>query len=107
MHPALHAYHEVLAPAWHADEGAPRVAASCEASPQLIERAGPLGAAMTAQQTEAGADAPSAASEALTAAAAGLAERCAAEPRDDQAVEAAIAEVHDRFHTIMEALQGE
>ena len=109
MHPALHAFHEVLAPAWHADPGEARVAASCEASAQLVELTPPLGEAMAEHVREAGgtdedATAPGAN---LATATASLGEACGADEVDGTAVEERIAGVHDAFHVIMEGLQGE
>ena len=107
MPPVVEAFHDVLAPAWHSDPGAPRVAASCAAAPQLVELAGPLSEAMADHvRAEDGTEEEAAAEAAsLTASTDALAASCEGEP-DEATVEANIADVPARFHTVMEALQG-
>lgn len=81
MSPALHDFHEVLAPAWHATPGEERVKKSCDSSSALAEKA------------KATSDAE------LVAAVGEVAKACAETGRTR--VESAMKTVHDRFHVLI------
>jgi hypothetical protein len=89
--PALHAFHEALAPVWHSAPGDERVSKTCAADAELTEKAAPTSDAD------------------LVAATAAVAKACAdyraATLKDAHAlepVETALAKVHHRFHELAE-----
>lgn len=87
MPPAVHAFHEQLAPLWHAPEGDERAQHTCEAVPAMKAQAAAIEG-----------------SEGLVAALDALAEACAADGRPDFA--AKFGAVHDAFHAVLEQSQG-
>lgn len=99
MPPAVAGFHDVLAPRWHAEHGAQRIADTCAAIPQLKTGA----AAIAASTAPAGASAEAWADGAkqLAAAVDALAAPCDA--KDAAAFEPAFAAVHQRFHHVLEA----
>jgi hypothetical protein len=99
MPPELQKFHAVLAPRWHARQGAERIADTCGAIGEL--RAG--ADAVVAAPAPAGRDAAvwSAGGKQLAEAVAGLDATCQA--HDAAGFEPAFAQVHDRFHGMLEA----
>jgi hypothetical protein len=89
MPPAVNAFHEVLAPLWHAPKGDQRMTDTCAAIAGLQSGAAAVGSAKLA-------NAP-----ALVDAVGGLAAVCSATPRDAAKFDAAFAKVHDAFHSLM------
>jgi hypothetical protein len=80
--PALHDFHEVLAPVWHLPAGAERVTRTCAQASALRDRA---------TATSDGE---------LIATVAALSAACGTEGRAD--VEARLGAVHERFHALAE-----
>jgi hypothetical protein len=99
--PAVEAFHDVLAPAWHSDPGEARRAAGCDAVASMRERAAPI-AAETPEGVDA--DAWSSAAEALAGEVDSLGETCESEP---DAAEARLEAVHDAFHALVELVGHE
>lgn len=94
MKGAVKGFHDVLAPAFHMDKGAPRVEKTCGAVASMKEQA-------KAVAGEAGDDAAKKRAEALTASVDGLDKACAASGRPE--VEGSLDKVHEAFHAVMEA----
>jgi len=82
MSPAVHDFHETLAPLWHAPKGPDRVTKTCDSAGTLNAKA------------EATKDAD------LVAATKALAAECQKEGRPD--FESKFHEVHERFHKVAE-----
>nr|HEX4315145.1 hypothetical protein [Kofleriaceae bacterium] len=80
MPPALDAFHKILAPHWHAAPGDQRTTDTCNAIPDFTRGAATVGAAP------------------LVDAVTGLADACAASPRDPAKFDAAFQKVHEAFH---------
>lgn len=101
--PPVEAFHQALAPRWHAEPGAQRMADTCAAIPELRSRAD----AIVAAPAPAGRDAAAweLGGKQLAEAAAALEAPCQA--RDAAAFEAAFTQVHERFHGVLEAATGE
>ena len=78
--PALHDFHEVIAPVWHTAEGSARVEKTCSNVKALREKASAAGDAE------------------LVAAAAALEPACAKDGRPE--VEAKLVTLHNRFHAL-------
>lgn len=95
MSPAVHSFHEVLSPIYHADKGAARNDKACGAVASFKEKAGPIGA-------EAGDNAAKkTASQGLVTSIDDLEKACAAAGKPE--VEAKFEKLHDAFHAAMEA----
>ncbi len=101
--PELKAFHDQLAPRWHADKGEARRKDTCaavadfQASAAAIQSAAAPAAVEPAMWQKAGAD--------LIAAVKGLETACAG--TDMAAFESAFQAVHERFHAAMELASGE
>jgi hypothetical protein len=92
-------FHNVLAPIWHSDPGAGRVAKACDGAKLLNDRAAgvdgaapPVGADVNAYKT---------AARQLSMAVSALSTACGASGRPE--VEAKLSAVHDAFHKVAEA----
>ena len=99
MPASLAKFHDTLAPRWHAERGARRMADTCAAIAQFHADADAVAAAPPPQGADAAAW--SAGGKQLTAAVVGLDATCKA--NDAAAFEPAFAQVHQRFHGLMEA----
>lgn len=99
MPPELQKFHAVLAPRWHAKRGPERIADTCGAIAELRADAD----AIVAAPAPAGRDAAawSAGGKQLAEAVAGLDATCRA--HDAAGFEPAFAQVHERFHGLLEA----
>jgi hypothetical protein len=99
MPPELQKFHAVLAPRWHAGRGPERIADTCGAIAEFRADADALAAA----PAPAGRDAAawSAGGKQLAEAVAGLDAACQA--HDAARFEPAFAQVHERFHGLLEA----
>ena len=99
MPPELQKFHAVLAPRWHAQRGPERTADTCGAIAEFRAEA----EALVAAPAPAGRDAAawSAGGKQLAEAVAALDATCQA--RDAAGFEPAFAQVHDRFHGLLEA----
>ena len=103
VHPAsVIAFHDVMAPDWHADEGAARTEATCANVATYQERAEvvtadtpPEGVNQAAWRT---------AADALAASAESLGAVCAQDGR--ATFEAAFSALHDRFHDLVALTPG-
>jgi hypothetical protein len=82
MPPALHDFHEVLAPIWHSTPGADRVAKACAGQGDLHAKGAAVGDAE------------------LTTAIDAVKTACDTPAKTD--VEAKLSTVHDRFHKLAE-----
>ena len=101
--PELDAFHETLAPRWHADKGEPRMKDTCGALADFQAKS----AAVKAAPASMGAD-PAAWTDAgaqLEVSVTGLATACGG--TDLAAFETAFEAVHDAFHKAMELVVGE
>lgn len=103
MSPEVKAFHDVLAPRWHAERGAGRMADTCAAIPELRKGADAITAAKPPERAEP-AEWTASARE-LGAAVAALGETCQAS--DAAKFEPAFTAVHERFHAVLEAGVGE
>jgi len=101
LSPELEAFHDLLAPKWHADKGPKRIADTCGAIEQFKVAADTVGKATP--PVPANADTWTTGTRALVAAVAELETACKA--KNDAGFEAAFPKVHDGFHVLME--QGE
>lgn len=101
LRPELNAFHELLAPLWHAPAGAQRIADTCAAIDRFKAAADAVGKSTPPVQTNA--DSWTKATRALVAAVDDLAAACAA--KADAKFEAAFAKVHDAFHALMKQAQ--
>lgn len=79
----VHAFHEQLAPLWHAPAGKARIDNTCKAAPELAR----LAAAIQSRDATA-----------LSKAIAQLQQECSNEPMD---IEQAFSAVHDAFHQLI------
>ena len=94
---AMHEFHEVLAPLWHADKSPERVTKTCEAAPTFEARA-------AAVDKDAPADAGyHAAAQGLIAAVGELKAQCAKPEAERADFEAKFKAVHEAFHKVMES----
>jgi len=98
---AMHEFHEVLAPLWHADKSPERTKKTCEAVPTFEARA-------AAVDKDAPADAARAAgyhtaAQGLSAAVVGLKAECAKPEAGRADFEAKFMAVHEAFHKVMES----
>src|SRR3982751_5277861 len=103
MMPEVAKFHDVLAPRWHAEKGAKRMADTCGAIPQFTANAD----ALVKATPPAGADAAmwSGKTKELADAVVALDGTCKA--NDATAFEPAFERVHVGFHAVMEAAGGE
>jgi hypothetical protein len=99
--PELAAFHDLLAPRWHAEKGAQRTADTCGAIGDFKAKADAV--AKATPPVPAHADTWTTGTQALVAAVGDLEGACSA--KDDTKFEAAFAKVHESFHALME--QGE
>jgi hypothetical protein len=91
---AVKAFHDVLAPVYHAEKNPARTEQACGAVPSFKERGAAVG-------TEAGNDAKKkAAAEALVGAVGNLEKACAESGRAQ--VDPSLEKVHDAFHAVVE-----
>lgn len=102
MPPAIKAFHDVLAPRWHAEKGARRMADTCSAIAELRAGADAIVAAPAPDGKDAAAW--STGGKQLADAVGALDAPCKAS--DAAAFEAAFTEVHERFHGVMELAIG-
>ncbi len=102
MPPELAKFHDVLAPRWHADKGAKRMADTCAAIADLASGADTL--AKAPPPTGANADAWGQGGKDLVTAVAGLKTTC--DGNDATTFELAFAEVHKSFHVMLEATES-
>jgi hypothetical protein len=100
--PQVAAFHDVLAPRWHAPHGAKRIADTCAAVPQFRSNA----EAIATAQPPGGGDAAawSIGVKQLVEAVAGLETPCKA--NDASGFEPAFERVHTAFHQVMAAADG-
>lgn len=103
MPPAVSKFHATLAPYWHAQQGPKRMADTCAAIGQLRAGADEVVAAPPPDRADSAAW--SAGAKQLAQAVAALDGTCKAS--DATAFEAALTEVHERFHGLMSAASGE
>ena len=102
MTPEVKAFHDVLAPRWHAEHGAKRMADTCAALGELRTGAEAIARATPPERAEP-ADWKGSARE-LGEAVSALGETCKA--NDAGKFEPAFAAVHERFHAVLEAGVG-
>jgi hypothetical protein len=99
--PELDAFHDVLSPRWHADQGEARTKDTCAAQPDMLAKAQAVEAAAAPANVDA--TAWSAAAAHLTKEVTALGESCAAEPA---MFEPTFHSVHEAFHALMEMQMG-
>lgn len=99
--PALDAFHDVLAPAWHSEPGATRSTEACTAAPTLRERAGTVQSDAAPEGVDAAAWTE--ATAALIANTEALVATCAEQGADG---EAKLSAVHEAFHALVEQVRG-
>jgi hypothetical protein len=97
LSPEMKAFHDLLAPLWHADKGPKRLADTCAAVPQLKTSADAVAKATPPIPTNA--DTWTTGTRALVAAVGELETAC--KGKNEAATEAAFAKVHDTFHGLM------
>jgi hypothetical protein len=100
--PELDAFHQVLAPLWHADKGEARQKDTCAAVPEFKTRAAAIKGAAAPASVDAAAW-TSAGAE-LESAVAGLETACGG--ADPAAFEPAFEAMHAKFHGAMELVAG-
>src|SRR5205085_11939718 len=102
MTPEVKAFHDVLAPRWHAERGAKRMADTCAAVPDLRTRAEAIAKATPPERAEPAdwKDNARQLGEAVTA----LGATCQASDADK--FEPAFTAVHERFHAVLETSVG-
>jgi hypothetical protein len=102
MTPEVKAFHDALAPRWHAEHGAKRMADTCAAVPELRNGAEAIAKATPPERAEPADWTGNARQlgEAVTA----LGATCQANDADK--FEPAFAAVHERFHAVLEASMG-
>lgn len=81
LSPALQGFHDVLAPVWHSDPGATRLAKACDSSTAMVDKV----AAVNDPE--------------LITAVSEMAKACVS---DKSQVEFKLGRVHERFHQLME-----
>ena len=101
--PELDAFHEVLAPRWHADKGPQRMKDTCGAIADFQGKAAAIKGAAAPANTDAAAWTQ--AGTRLDGAVAKLATSC--QDKNEAAFETAFGAVHDEFHHAMELVAGE
>jgi len=101
--PELDAFHEAIAPRWHADKGEARMTDTCGAVPDFQAKAAAVKAAAAPDKVDATAWADAGAG--LETAIAGLETACGG--TDMPAFETAFEGVHDAFHHAMELVMPE
>jgi hypothetical protein len=99
--PELNAFHDVLAPRWHADPGEARVTDTCAAQPEMLTKSQAVEAAAPPADVDAAVWTDAA--HKLTAVVEALGQTCAG---DRTAFDAAFSSVHDGFHYLMELQMG-
>ena len=92
----MKAFHDVLAPAYHAEKGPARDDKTCAGVPAMKDAAGKI-----ATEPKGDPGAWKAKSDALTQQVDGLGAACASTPRGD--ISAKLETVHDAFHALIEA----
>jgi hypothetical protein len=104
LSPELDAFHEILAPRWHADPGPQRTKDTCAAIADFKTRA----AAVKSAAMPAGAEAAawSEAGARLETSVVALEVECTAGGADQAKFDAAFSAVHDAFHHAMELGRG-
>ena len=104
LSPELDAFHEILAPRWHADPGPQRAVDTCAAIADFKTRA----AAVKSAAAPAGAEATawSEAGTKLETSVVALEAECTAGAADQAKFDAAFSAVHDAFHHAMELGAG-
>lgn len=95
--PELSAFHDLLAPRWHAAAGPQRMSDTCSAVAQFKSEADAV--AKATPPVSANADTWTKATRALVAAVADLDAACSA--KSDAKFEAAFAKLHEAFHALM------
>jgi cell pole-organizing protein PopZ len=95
----MQAFHDLLAPRWHAAQGAQRMKDTCDAVPQFQSSADAIGTATP--PTTANADTWTTATRALAAAVGELATAC--QGGNMGTFETAFTKVHEAFHALMAA----
>jgi hypothetical protein len=103
MTPELTAFHDLLAPLWHAEKGPKRMKDTCAAVPQFKTSADAV--AKATPPTKANADTWTQATRALVASVDALETAC--KTNDNAKFEAAFHNVHEAFHSLMEQAGGE
>ena len=103
MPPELKAFHDVLAPRWHAEKGPKRMQDTCAALPDFHSDADAL--AKATPPMNAHADTWTTGTKQLVDAVAGLDTTCKA--NDAAQFETAFEKVHVSFHHLLEAAGGE
>ena len=98
---AMHEFHEVLAPLWHADKSPERAKKTCEAVPTFEQRAAAVDKDAPADAARAGAH--HAAAQGLVAAVGELKTECAKPEAGRADFEAKFQAVHEAFHKVMES----
>jgi len=99
MPPELKAFHDVLAPRWHAEKGQKRTDDTCAAVPDFQKDADAIAKATPPRSAHA--DAWTNGTKALVGAVGELDAACKA--KDAAAFETAFEKVHQSFHTLLEA----
>jgi hypothetical protein len=95
----LRAFHEVLAPIWHAEEGPQKITDACDAAERMIARAGDLVGAPPPAGAQGNEEAWRTTTKSLVNAAQGLKTACAADGRP--AVPEALRAVHEAYHMLV------
>lgn len=98
---AMHEFHEVLAPLWHADKSPERAKKTCEAVPTFEQRAAAVDKDAPADAARAGAHHEAA--QGLVAAVGELKAECAKPEAGRADFEAKFKAVHEAFHKVMES----
>jgi len=102
--PELDAFHEILAPRWHADPGPQRAVDTCAAVADFKTRAAAVKSASAPAGAEAAAWTEAGATLETTVVA--LEAECTAGAADQAKFDAAFSAVHDAFHHAMELAGG-
>lgn len=100
--PELNAFHDLLAPRWHAAAGSQRMADTCSAIDQFKAAADAVGKATPPVPTNA--DTWTTATRALVAAVIELEDACVSKANGK--FEAAFTKVHEAFHALMEQAEA-
>jgi hypothetical protein len=101
--PELTAFHDLLAPLWHAEKGPKRIKDTCAAVPQFKTSADAV--AKATPPTKANADTWTQGTRALVDSVNALETAC--KTNDSAKFEAAFHNVHEAFHRLMEQAGGE
>jgi hypothetical protein len=98
---AMHEFHEVLAPLWHAEKSPERAKKTCEAVPTFEQRAAAVDKEAPADAARASAH--HAAAQGLIAAVGELKTECAKPEAGRADFEAKFKAMHEAFHKVMES----